>query len=67
MCHVTSFLDFENFGINMDRIWQWRHRTWPDSEKSLAQYKFPIDYDKKELGRYLLPGSRKKNTKLSFT
>ena len=33
----------------------WRNRSWPEAEKSSAQYKFAIDYKKKELGRYLLP------------
>ena len=60
MYHVTSFLDFENFVINMDRIWRWRHRTWPDSEKSSAQYKFAIDYDKKRIKSISLTSFEKK-------
>ena len=27
----------------------WRNRTWPDSEKSLALYKFCMDYDAKRI------------------
>ena len=57
---MTIFLKVENIEIYMDRIWRWRHRSRPEAEKSSAQYKFAIDYNKKELGRYLLPVLRKK-------
>ena len=60
MYHVTYFFNFENFQFNMDRIWQWRHRTWPEAEKSSAQYKFAIDYDKKRIKSISLTSFEKK-------
>ena len=58
--HMTWFVKIENFEIYMDRIWRWRHRSWPDSEKSLALYKFSIDYDKKRIRSIPLTSFEKK-------
>ena len=38
----------------------WRHRSWPDFEKSTAQHKFAIDYDKKRIKSISLTSFEKK-------
>ena len=45
----------------------WRHRSWPAFEKSTAQHKFAIDYDKKRIKSISLTSFEKKNTILSAT
>ena len=35
--------------IYMDRIWEWRHRTWPEVEKILMQHKFCEIHDTKRI------------------
>ena len=35
--------------IYMDRIWEWRHRTWPEAEQILMQHKFCELHDAKRI------------------
>ena len=57
---MTIFLKVENIEIYMDRIWRWRHRSWPEAEKSSAPYNFSVDYNKKRIRLISLTGFEKK-------
>ena len=54
------FLQMRKFLPNMDRIWRWRHRSWPEVEKWTAQHKFPTDYDAKRIRAISLTSFQKK-------
>ena len=55
-CHIRPMY----FLIYMDRIWQWRHWSWPEAEKWTAQHKFLIDYDAKRIRSIFLTSFEKK-------
>ena len=54
------FRQIRKIRIYMDRIWQWRHRSWPEVEKWTAQHKFFIDYDAKRIRSISLTSFEKK-------
>ena len=54
------FLQMHKFLPNMDQIWRWRHRSWPEVEKWTAQHKFLIDYDAKRIRSISLTSFEKK-------
>ena len=56
-CYIRSMY----FEIYIDRMWWWRHRTWPEAEKIVIQHKFAEFHDAKKLRSIsLLSFSRKK-------
>ena len=54
-CWIKQDLDIPRLVTSL-----WRHRSWPDSEKSSAPYKFTIDYDKKRIRSISLTSFEKK-------
>ena len=54
------FRRIQKIFIYIDRIWQWRHRSWPEVEKWTAQHKFFIDYDAKRIRSLSVTGFEKK-------
>ena len=60
---IVMVFKFYNHMVNTWEILitsSWRNRTWPDSEKRSAPYKFSIDYDKKRIRSISLTSFEKK-------